>query len=104
MDTYDFDTGARLAFDRLVPKEESEPTKPLFDWDAFKSGKIAVHCDTEEKAKAFLAECEQRGLRWHDGQLPTKINPWSDEKVDTCIIVTVLLSRVLCSRFTSFLP
>jgi hypothetical protein len=33
-----------------------------FDWDAFRAGKIAVHCDTEEKAKAFWDECTQRGV------------------------------------------
>ena len=34
--------------------------EPAFDWDAFKSGKIAVHCDTEEKAKAFCKEVKKR--------------------------------------------
>lgn len=39
-------------------------TAPSFDWDAFKAGKVAVHCDTEEKAKAFLKECEEHELKW----------------------------------------
>lgn len=25
----------------------------MFDWDRFKNGKIAVHCDTEEKANGI---------------------------------------------------
>ena len=40
----------------------AEPS--AFDWDAFKAGKVAVHCDTEEKAKAFIAECYLHGVEW----------------------------------------
>lgn len=36
----------------------------MFDWDRFKNGKIAVHCDTEEKAKHFLKECDKQGIMW----------------------------------------
>lgn len=43
---------------------------PTFSWDDFKSGKIAVHCDTEEKAKAFCKEVKSR--------FPDKTRAWSD--------------------------
>ena len=33
--------------------------------------RIAVCCDTEEKVKAFLAECEKAGVKWYDGRNPT---------------------------------
>ena len=33
-------------------------------WSKFTRGEIAVQCDTEEKAKAFLYECDKRGLKW----------------------------------------
>ena len=36
----------------------------MFDWDRFKNGEIAVHCDTEEKAKDFLEECDKEGIKW----------------------------------------
>ena len=36
----------------------------MFDWDRFKNGEIAVHCDTEEKAKHFLKECDKQGIMW----------------------------------------
>ena len=55
----------------------------VFDWDEFKSGKIAVHCDTEEKANAFLKECEGHGLRWGDGAA-TRENNWKDYSTETC--------------------
>ncbi len=45
------------------PKTEVTP----FDWSAFKSGKIAVHCDTEEKAMEFLKECDEQGIKWCTG-------------------------------------
>lgn len=35
-----------------------------FDWEKFKKGKIAVHCDAEEKAKDFLKECYDYGIKW----------------------------------------
>ena len=42
---------------------ESEPKKqdkPVFDWDDFMAGKIAVHCGGDhEKAKDFLAKCHE---------------------------------------------
>lgn len=31
----------------------------MFNWEKFKEGKIAVHCDTKEKAIDFLNECER---------------------------------------------
>ena len=39
-------------------------TEPSFDWEGFKSGKFAVHCDTEEKAREFLRECDARWIKW----------------------------------------
>ncbi len=35
-----------------------------FNWDEFKNGKVAVNCDTEEKAKEFVKECFERGMKW----------------------------------------
>ena len=34
----------------------------MFDWEEFKKGKIAVHCDTEEKAKDFVDKCYEKGI------------------------------------------
>ncbi|MBU6137322.1 hypothetical protein [Clostridium tertium] len=48
----------------------------MFDWDRFKNGKIAVHCDTEEKANDFLKECNKQGITWTDGDKTTEINCW----------------------------
>lgn len=58
----------------------------LFDWYSFKAGKIAVHCDTEEKAKAFLAECDKQGIKWHLGEKLTELTCWDDETKETCYI------------------
>ena len=33
-----------------------------FNWEEFKRGNIAVHCDTEEKAKDFLEKCDEQGM------------------------------------------
>ena len=34
----------------------------MSDWEEFKKGKIAVHCDTEEKAKDFVDKCYEKGI------------------------------------------
>jgi hypothetical protein len=68
-DTFDFNIGAKLAFSRLMGedltvKEIEVAHSGSIDWEGFKSGKFAVHCDTEEKAKAFLKECDEQGIKW----------------------------------------
>ena len=55
----------------------------MFDWDRFKNGKIAVHCDTEEKANYFLKECDKQGIIWNDGDKTTEINCWFWHKKNT---------------------
>lgn len=47
----------------------------MFDWDRFEKGGIAVHCDTEEKAKDFLNKCDKQGIKWvHGGKSTHQIN------------------------------
>ena len=59
-DEFNFETGVKIAFDRLTgfinPTLES-----TFDWDAFKTGKIAVLVN-ESNVKAFRAEARKHGL------------------------------------------
>lgn len=54
-----------------------------FNWEEFKNGEIAVHCDTEEKANNFLNECDKQGIAWTDGDKTTEINCWFWYKKDT---------------------
>ena len=56
---------------------------PAFDWEAFKAGKFAVHCDTEEKAKAFLKECDEQGMKWNAGRNPNAYTNWNYYKEKT---------------------
>ena len=56
----------------------------MFDWDRFKNGEIAVHCDIEGKAKDFLKECKNRNINWCTGRDVTKRNYWEEYKEDTC--------------------
>lgn len=81
-DEFDFEIGAELAFGRLFGKEPT--VKPSIDWDAFKQGKLAVHCDTEEKATAFLKECEREGLKWAGGEKATAYSLWGAYKGNSC--------------------
>lgn len=49
---------------------------PSFDWTSFKSGKFAVHCDTEEKAREFLKEAGEHDVRWNSGEITSKRFIW----------------------------
>lgn len=42
-----------------------------FNWDEFKNEKIAVLCDTEDKAIEFIKECFKRGMKWRDQSFNT---------------------------------
>ena len=89
---YKFEVGAKLAFSRLIGEDASMinsipsmTTIPNFiDWDEFKAGKIAVHCNTEEKAKAFLRECDARGIKWRGGDKASKETCYHAYGVNTC--------------------
>lgn len=56
----------------------------MFDWDRFKNGEIAVHCDTEGKANDFLKQCEQRSIMWVGGDKATDHNNYSFMNTRTC--------------------
>lgn len=56
----------------------------MFDWEEFKNGEIAVHCDTEEKADDFLKECEKRNIKWIGGDNATHHNHYSVNFGLTC--------------------
>lgn len=68
-DTYDFNIGAKLAFNRLMGIEDKPNSADNFDWEKFKNpnSKIAVHCSTEELAKDFLQKCDEHGIKWRTG-------------------------------------
>lgn len=56
----------------------------MFDWDRFKSGEIAVHCNTEEKANDFLKECDKKGMKWVTGENATYDNNYYKHDERTC--------------------
>ena len=44
--------------------------KSEFSWDDFRSGKIAVWCETRELREDFLKQCDNHGVRWRtNGEL-----------------------------------
>lgn len=63
-DEFNFETGARIAFNRLTGYIESI-LDATFDWDEFKAGKIAVKV-TKNNFKSFVAEAKKHGLKFND--------------------------------------
>ncbi len=53
-----------------------------FNWDEFRNGKVAVNCDTEEKAREFIKECHERGMKWFFSTVNE--TEWSKYKESTC--------------------
>ena len=52
-----------------------------FNWEDFKNGKIAVHCDTEKEAKKFIKQCYKHGIKWHYGDENNTHWEDADEKI-----------------------
>ena len=69
---------------KVIEDKPTQPTAPTFDWEGFRSGKIAVHCDTEEKAKQFLGELKIQGIKWCSGVELNKTNRWNEFRQETC--------------------
>lgn len=93
----DFKIAVKMVVDRLINKFDGFEVKaveavvsadnsfiPPLDWSSFKSGKFAVHCDTEEKAREFLKECDRVGLKWCSGRDLTNVDNWECYKNETC--------------------
>ena len=83
-DTFDFATGARIAFDRLMIKDDSSSTADnsksvvaLSMWTRFELGKMAIQVN-RETIDDFLKECEERGYKWRCGDKATERNPFRD--------------------------
>ena len=54
-----------------------------FNWEDFKKGNIAVHCDTEEKAKDFLRKCDRQRFEWESGVPTIACTKWNECKEET---------------------
>lgn len=55
-----------------------------FDWDAFKTKKIAVHTPTEELDADFRQQAEAHGCNWDTGHRRGECSNWSVYREGTC--------------------
>lgn len=79
-DEFDFETGAKIAFDRLFVK----PEEKSFDWDAFKNDEFFVQV-TADNFESFVKAAEKHGCFFHNHENP---NPFKDEKLMFSIRLT----------------
>ncbi len=56
----------------------------VFNWDEFRNEKVAVWCDTEEKAKEFVEECFKRDISYFDR---SKETDWYNYKENMCYCI-----------------
>ena len=80
-DSFDFQTGAEIAFNRLFGEPKNEFSPEQFDWNAFKSQNLAVIV-TRETIKDFLSEAENHGCVWRSGLKPTEWNPAEEYELE----------------------
>lgn len=85
-DTYDFVTGARIAFDRMFNTVEDE--EDALDWDKFLNGEIFVQV-TRKTADDFLNVCENEGVHWPD-RAATEWNPFETYDIISDVIKELL--------------
>lgn len=66
-DTFSFEMGARIAFDRLtgLVAPVAPARENVFDWDDFKKGKFVVSVN-KDNIRAFRAEAKKHGLTFGD--------------------------------------
>lgn len=53
--------------------------------ELFKYYDVAVNCKTFDDYQRFMELCENEGIEWSDGTLPTETDEWYCFKEDTCI-------------------
>lgn len=56
--------------------------------------RIAIHCDTEEKANKLLQICERSNMLWRSGSKPTERNYWQHYKEQTCYVIDYNLRKI----------
>lgn len=76
-DEFDFETGAKIAFERLFHKK--------FDWEAFKLGKIAIALNTRKKYDDFMKLCKLHGIEWRSGNEADKNDCFTMYEEDTAV-------------------
>lgn len=65
-----------------------------FNIEEFKNKKIAIKCDTLEKAKEFLKLCKEKGMTWSSGgSLENSL--WEIYKNKTCYVYDVELNGLM---------
>lgn len=77
-DTFDFNTRAKLAFERLIFE------KKAFDWEEFVTTKIAVYLATQEEYDMFMKMCDERNITWRTGESASQLN-FFDEFNEFCV-------------------
>lgn len=84
---------------RLTTRKEKRSMKTKQAWKTFLSSNgedcnIAIHCDTEEKAKKLLKYLHKKGFAWTGGISLTKKTNWLEYENETCYTSEVMF----CNR------
>ena len=64
-------------------KQQLKPKKITLKEFFESKQELAIHCDTEKKAKKLLSAFDKMGKRWNLGELYTELTKWEDYKKET---------------------
>lgn len=78
--------------------------KKQFDWEKFKTEKIAVHCKTEEEAKDFCREMHEQGTRYFYEDDYLKYMNYDKYKEKTCYYANGKYSSLEFAERNTSLP
>lgn len=85
-DEFDFETGAKIAFDRIFVK----PEEKSFDWDAFKNDEFFVQV-TADNFESFIKAAEKHGCLFHNND---EVNPFKDAKFMNVLLFDLFIFEV----------
>ena len=66
-------------------------------FERFKNEEIVVNVRSQKQYDDFMKMCEEQGLKWYNGDLPTEINFYNDYEEEICIKVTNLTRLTYCN-------
>ena len=66
-------------------------------FERFKNEQIVVNVRSQKQYDDFMKMCEEQGLKWYNGDLPTEINFYNDYEEEICIKVTNLTRLTYCN-------
>lgn len=77
----------------------------MFDWDAFKSEKFEIVCETINEARDFLNKCKEQGIKFYDDEKENNdyfnntFNVWRSDYGSGYVCIFLMINNHLSHYF-----